>query len=61
MQVRAKGYPGTRHLQVLQGLGNQGMVSSICAAQMTTPSAADYGYRPVVSSVVERMKLSLPK
>jgi hypothetical protein len=37
------------------------MVSSICAAQMTTPSAADYGYRPVVSSVVERMKLSLPK
>src|SRR5436309_3385214 len=34
LQVRGKAYPGVRELQVLQGLGPQGVVASICAKQL---------------------------
>ena len=55
-QVRAKLYPGLRHLAVLKGLGGQAVVASGCPAQLTTPTQADFGYRPAVASLVERLK-----
>jgi hypothetical protein len=53
LQVRAKAYPGTRHLQFLKALGDQAVVGSICAAQVDQPAELSFGYRPVVRSVVD--------
>jgi hypothetical protein len=59
-QSRAKGYPGTRHLQVLQGIGEQGIVASICPAKLTgAKTAADYGYNPAVNALVDRLRTKL--
>ena len=60
-QVRAKGYPGVRELQVLQGLGDQGIVASICPKQLTkdSPTDQDYGYRPAVNALIERLRVAL--
>jgi hypothetical protein len=59
-QSRAKGYPGTRHLQVLKGMGEQGIVTSICPAKMTgAKTAADYGYNPAVNELVDRLRTKL--
>jgi len=56
MQTRAKGYPGLRQLQVLQGLGEQGIVGSICPANTLDKSRADFGYRPAISAIVNRLR-----
>jgi hypothetical protein len=58
-QVRAKGYPGIRELQVLQGLGDQAVVASICPSNLTNATAADYGYRPAIAALVGRMRSEL--
>ena len=56
LQTKAKAYPGVRQLRVLKGLGDQGVVGSICAGQIDNPSTPDYAYRPVVASVLDRVK-----
>jgi hypothetical protein len=56
VQVRAKAYPGIRQLQVLQGLGDQGVVASICASNVSNLSAADFGYRQAVAALVGRIR-----
>src|SRR5262249_24429934 len=58
-QYGAKAYPGTRHLQVAKGLGDQAIVASICPANTKDATAADYGYRPAVEALVERLKTKL--
>ena len=58
-QVRAKAYPGLRQLQVLQGIGERAVIGSICAAQIADSAQPDYAYRPVIASLVERMKSRL--
>jgi len=64
-QMFAKAYPGTRELRVLQGLGDNAIVASICpkvivAADPEKPSAdPNYGYNPAVSAIVERLKSKL--
>ena len=58
-QFAAKAYPGTRHLQVLQGIGQQGVVASICPANMTDPNRADYGYRPAMAALGDRLRGNL--
>ena len=60
MQYRAKAYPGTRYLQVLKGVGPQGIVASICASNLNDPSRGDYGFRPVVQALAERAATHLP-
>ena len=52
LQTHAKAYPGIRELAIAKALGPQGIVGSICAAQVTDPSAADFGYRPAINAVV---------
>jgi hypothetical protein len=54
-QVRAKAYPGLRELAVVKGLGPQGIVGSICPANLTDSSKADWGYRPVIAAILERI------
>src|SRR5438445_13843434 len=54
-QVRAKAYPALRELSALRGLGPKGVVASACPKQVTDASAADYGYRPAVNAILERL------
>ena len=57
LQVRAKANPSLRQLAVLRGLGDRGVVASVCPAQLVDPGAPDYGYRPAAAAVVDRMRL----
>jgi hypothetical protein len=62
-QVAAKAYPSLRELEVLRGLGDQGVVTSICAKN-TTPDGSTstdpaYGFNPAVSALVARLARAL--
>ncbi len=58
-QSRAKAYPGLRELGVLQGVGMNGIVGSICPKQLDDPSKSDYGYRPAIGAIIDRLKVAL--
>jgi hypothetical protein len=55
-QSQAKAYPGIRELQVLRGLGGQGIIASICPANMSDPSRSDYGYRPAIAGLLQSVR-----
>ena len=55
-QSGAKAYPGLRQLEVLKGLGQQAIVGSICPANTRDKTKADYGYRPVIAAIVNRLR-----
>jgi len=61
LQVKAKAYPGLRPLSVLRDLGSQGIVASVCPAQLTdeTEAATDFGYRPAIGAIIDRLKTAL--
>jgi hypothetical protein len=55
----AKAYPGSRQLQVLKDFGAQtsnSVVASICARNTTDASRSDYGYRPAMAAIIERLQ-----
>ena len=58
-QYRAKAYPGTRYLHVLKNIGSQAIVASICSPNTVDGNAGDYGYRPAVGAIIERLKTQL--
>jgi hypothetical protein len=58
-QTHAKAYPGTRQLEVLKELGPQGIVASVCAAQVNDKSRADFGYRPAIGALIDQLKTAL--
>ncbi|MBI5536932.1 MAG: hypothetical protein HY898_29700 [Deltaproteobacteria bacterium] len=59
-QYRAKGYPGRRYLAVLHGLqASQAIAASICPANTDNPSAQDFGYRPAIKTIIDRLKAVL--
>lgn len=61
LQTKAKGYPGLRELSVLRDLGTQGIVASVCPAQLSDQSetATDFGYRPAIGAIIDRLKTAL--
>ena len=65
LQTRAKAYPGVKNLAIVKGMQNQGIAASICPAQLANPNnadgtpAADYGYRPAVKAIIDRLKQAL--
>jgi hypothetical protein len=59
LQVNAKAYPGLRELAALQAVTTQGIVASVCPAQTEDKNSADYGYRPAIGSIIDRLKLAL--
>ncbi len=62
MQRFAKAYPSTRILQVLRGLSQGAVVSSICPANLSDPTAPDFGYRPVIPPLMDKVKeIIIPK
>jgi hypothetical protein len=63
-QDYAKAYPTIRELLLAHKMGQQGIASSICPIHVTDQSATGstdplYGYRPAVSSIVNRLKGAL--
>lgn len=55
----AKGYPGTRHLEVAKDFGVNSIVASICPKVTNDPNSPAYGYNPAVSAIIERLKEAL--
>jgi hypothetical protein len=58
-QLRAKGYPGLRELQVLKGIGDQAIVASICPAQSSDTLRADYAFRPALSALFREVGVTI--
>lgn len=59
IQVYAKAYPGIRELHTLKQVGSQGIVASVCPAQLNKPTDSDYGYRPAIGAIIDRLKQAL--
>jgi hypothetical protein len=59
IQERAKAYPGVRELTVLRDVGSQGIVGSVCPSQLSNTMAADFGYRPAIGAIIDRLKVAL--
>lgn len=59
LQIKAKAYPGVRELNLLRDLSSQGIVGSVCPKQLDDITRADYGYRPAIGSIIDRLKLAL--
>ena len=58
-QVAAKAYPGIRELQFLKNIGSQGIVGSVCPAQLKNKDGNDFGYRPAIGAIIDRLKQAL--
>jgi hypothetical protein len=59
LQTKAKAYPGLRELSVLKSLGSQGITASVCPAQVSSLGALDFGYRPMIEAIAERLKTTV--
>jgi hypothetical protein len=58
-QYWAKAYPAVRELQVLKDFGAQttnSVVASICARNTTNADRPDFGYRPAIAALIERLQ-----
>lgn len=51
--------PGLRQLQVLHDFGNNAVVASICPKQTDDETRPDFGYRPAMDAVLERLREGL--
>ncbi len=51
-QYFAKAYPAPRMFEVLRGMGEQGVLSSICPRNATDQELQDYGYRPAIRALL---------
>jgi hypothetical protein len=58
-QYWSKAFPGTRQLQVLRDYGPNSIVASICARNVNVEEQPDFGYRPAIAAIVERLKEQL--
>ena len=58
-QIRGKAYPTIRELRVAKGMGAQGVVASLCPRNVTDKNSPDYGYRPAVRTIIDRLKAVL--
>jgi len=53
-QYFAKAYPGLRHLELLQGLGERSIVTSVCPKMVSGEGVEpSYGYNPLTTSILE--------
>jgi hypothetical protein len=59
VQYNAKAYPCIRELQLLHDFGKNSIIASLCPKQLTDPNAQDYGYRPAVDAIIDRLKEAL--
>lgn len=61
LQVAAKAFPSLRVLDVLKGMGDRGLVTSICPAPIDDVVLSAYGYRPALRSLFELAQPLLAK
>jgi hypothetical protein len=54
VQYYGRAYPGLRHLQVLEQVGDSGIVASICP-KVLDKTSNDYGYSPAVEALNSRI------
>lgn len=54
LQFYAKAYPGLRQLQVLRDFENS-VVASVCPWNLQNANDADYGYRPAIAALGDRI------
>jgi hypothetical protein len=47
--------PGLRQLALLERVGEQALVGSICPADLTDPSLASFGYRPLLGALRDKL------
>jgi hypothetical protein len=59
VQVAAKAYPGLRELDLIKRLGDRAVASSVCPAQIDDASRLDYGYRPTMRAILDRVSALL--
>ena len=59
LQVKGKAYPTLRELRIARELGTQGIVASLCPKQLKMPGSDDYGYRPAVRAISDRLEAAL--
>ena len=59
VQVRAKAYPGLRHIDVLRRYGANSIVASICPKVLGDEDSPFYGYNPAVTAIIDRLKEKL--
>jgi hypothetical protein len=57
-QTRGKAYPTIREFSVARKMADQGIVASLCPRTLDQASD-DYGYRPAVRAIVDRLKSAL--
>jgi hypothetical protein len=58
-QYWAKAYPGSRFMEVMNRFQAGSIVASICTPNVANPDAADFGYRPAVNAIIDRLKSQL--
>lgn len=54
-QHSGKAYPGQRHVALARELGDNAVLSSICARNTQDATRTDYAYRPTVAALVQRI------
>jgi hypothetical protein len=59
MQYFAKAYPAIRELRVLEAIGPQAVVGSVCAAQVSDPTSQDWGFLATYYAMAEAMRGAL--
>ena len=59
IQWAAKAYPAVRQLQVLKGIGDNAIAASICARNTVDADRSDFGYRPALKALVDRLRVGL--
>jgi hypothetical protein len=52
----ARALPGVRELRVLQGLGDQAVVASICAPVVSGASQKTFAYKPAMDAVLRSLR-----
>ncbi|APR75010.1 Hypothetical protein A7982_00356 [Minicystis rosea] len=58
-QTFSKATPGTRELKLLQSLGEQGAVASVCAATASGSAQPTFGYKPAIDAALRMLRLRL--
>ena len=64
VQLRAKAYPGRRHIDVMRRYGDNSVVASFCPKVLKDPATGEamdssnpnYGYNPALNALIERFK-----
>jgi hypothetical protein len=61
VQRFARALPSIRPLRVIQGLGTQGVVGSICAQNVDDEASATFAYKPAIDAALRSLRTSIAR